>query len=46
MCWLNRTILVGTVDGEVFEVDIETETPTLLLQVILYYIVYLYCIIR
>ncbi|KAJ1468272.1 hypothetical protein T484DRAFT_1855924, partial [Baffinella frigidus] len=32
VCWLVRTILVGTIDDELFEIDIEAGTPTVLLQ--------------
>ena len=32
VCWLVRTILIGTHDSELFEIDIENSTPSLLLQ--------------
>lgn len=32
VCWLVRTVLVGTLDAELFEIDIEAGLPTLLLQ--------------
>ena len=32
VCWLVRTILVGTHDSELFEIDIEAGAPNLLLQ--------------
>ncbi|EKX32589.1 hypothetical protein GUITHDRAFT_82168, partial [Guillardia theta CCMP2712] len=32
VCWLVRTILVGTIDNELFEIDIEAGAPKLLLQ--------------